>query len=48
MSLPDGSYQVTTYYLCAGFVLEGGKLTMCAPILKKKLNYWMTIARRIG
>lgn len=40
----DGLYQVTTPYLCAGFVLEGGVATMCAPILRKRLHYWMTIA----
>lgn len=46
--IPDGDYQVRTSYLCAGFVVEGGKVTLCAPILRKKIGYWMTIARRIG
>jgi hypothetical protein len=40
----DGLYQVTTPYLCAGFVVEDGKVTMCAPILRKRLAYWITIA----
>ena len=44
---PDGLYRVTTSYLCAGFVIEGGKVTRCAPILKKKLSYWMRVAKRI-
>jgi hypothetical protein len=46
----DGLYQVTTPYLCAGFVVYGGKpiRTLCAPILAKKITYWMTIAERIG
>jgi hypothetical protein len=43
----DGLYRVTTSYLCAGFVVEGGKVTRCAPILWKKLSYWMTIAVRV-
>ena len=44
----DGLYQVTTRYLCAGFVVESGTVTRCAPILRKKLAYWQTIARRVG
>lgn len=44
----DGLYQVTTKYLCAGFVVEGGKVVACAPILRKKLGYWMTVARRVA
>jgi len=44
----DGLYRVTTSYLCAGFVVEGGRITMCAPILKAKINYWRTIAERIA
>lgn len=46
--LPDGLYAVVTSYLCAGFVVDGGRVTMCAPILRKNLNYWMTIARRVN
>lgn len=45
---PDGLYQVTTPYLCAGFVMEGGRITKCAPILRKKLAYWITLAVRVG
>lgn len=44
----DGLYRVTTRYLCAGFVVEGGRVTMCAPILRKKLDYWMTVARKVS
>jgi len=43
-TLTDGLHQVTTRYLCAGYVVENGKITMCAPILRKKLAYWTTIA----
>lgn len=45
---PDGVYQVTTPYLCAGFVVENGKVVACAPILRKKFAYWRTVAVRIG
>lgn len=44
----DGLYRVVTSYLCAGFVIECGAVTMCAPILRRKLAYWKTIAVRIG
>ena len=43
--MKDGLYRVTTSYLCAGFVIENGQVTQCAPILWKKLEYWKTIAR---
>lgn len=45
--MSDGLYRVTTSYLCAGFVVERGRVTMCAPVLRKRLNYWKTIAVRI-
>lgn len=44
----DGLYQVTTSYFCAGFVVERGKVTACAPILRKRLTYWRTIAKWVG
>jgi hypothetical protein len=40
----DGLYQVTTDYLCAGFVIQDGFLVDCAPVLRKNINYWMTVA----
>ena len=43
----DGLYRVTTSYLCAGFVVENGRVVACAPILRRKLSYWKTIAVRI-
>lgn len=42
--MTDGLYVVTTTYLCAGFVLEGKRVTLCAPILRRRLAYWMTLA----
>jgi hypothetical protein len=44
----DGLYRVVTSYLCAGFVVENGTVTRCAPILRGKLPYWQTIATRVG
>jgi hypothetical protein len=44
----DGLYQVTTLYLCAGFVIEHGRVTLCAPVLRKRLAYWMEMARYLS
>lgn len=46
--LRDGLYRVKTSYLCAAFVIVNGRVTVCAPILRNKIDYWKTIARRIG
>ncbi len=48
--MTDGLYRVTTKYLCAGFVVKGGKVktSQCAPILRAKLKFWVTIAVRVG
>lgn len=46
--MKDGLYQVTTNYLCAGFIVEGGKIIHCAPILKNKISYWITVAKFIS
>ena len=45
--MPDGLYRVVTSYLCAGFVVEGGVVTECAPILRRKIAYWVLVAKRI-
>lgn len=46
--MPDGLYQVTTSYLCAGFVVEGGRITKCAPVLRKHILSWMTNCTKIA
>jgi len=46
--LSDGLYQVKTSYLCAGFVVEDGAVTMIAPILRGKFHYWKTIAKEVS
>ncbi len=43
----DGLYHVSMPYLSASFRIEDGRVTMCAPILRKRLAYWMTVAKRI-
>lgn len=44
----DGLYRVMTPHLCAGFVIEAGRVRQCAPILRRRFTYWMTIAERIA
>lgn len=44
----DGLYRVVTKSVCAGFVVKDGRVTVCAPILRKRLPYWKTVAVRIG
>jgi hypothetical protein len=40
----DGLYRVCYKNICAGFIVENGKVTRCAPILLSKIEYWKTIA----
>lgn len=37
----DGLYQVTTAHFCAGFVVERGRVTACAHILRRNILAWM-------
>lgn len=46
-NMKDGVYQVTTNYLCAGFIIKDGRLVDCAPILRNRISYWMSIAKWI-
>jgi hypothetical protein len=42
--MKDGLYRVNTAYLCAGFTIRDGILHRCAPILRRKIDYWMRVA----
>jgi hypothetical protein len=44
----DGLYRVVSASLCAGFVVERGKVTRCAPILRRGISYWIAIATRVA
>lgn len=46
-ALADGLYQVEYGSLCAGFTVEYGLVRHCAPILRRKLSYFQTIAQRV-
>ncbi len=46
--MKDGLYQVNTKYLCAGFVIRNNKIIACAPILKRKISFWKTIAKIVN
>jgi hypothetical protein len=48
VDLADGLYAVVRPTWVAGFVVEGGRVTICAPILRRRLAYWATVATRVG
>lgn len=43
----DGLYRVVTTKFVAGYVVEGGRVTRCAPILRSRIKYWMTVATKV-
>ena len=43
----DGLYRVEYKGICAGFVVVGGKVIACAPVLRKRMAFWKTIAERV-
>ena len=45
--MEDGLYRVVTDHFVAGFVVEDGKVISCAPILRKRLEYWKTVAVKV-
>jgi hypothetical protein len=47
-TLSPGLYRVATPHLCAGFTIEAGRVTTVAPILRRRLAHWLTVAERIG
>jgi len=47
IQLKDGLYMVQTGQICAGFVVRNGKVTVCPPILRKKIGYFMGIAKYV-
>jgi hypothetical protein len=44
----DGLWLVKARGIFAGFVIKDGMLVRCAPILRKRFDYWKTIAIWIG
>lgn len=48
VSVEDGVYRVRTNNLCAGFVIQGGKVVACAPILRRQFSYWLRQAKWIA
>jgi hypothetical protein len=45
--LEDGLYQVSQYGICAGFEIKNGRVIVCAPILRRRLAYWMKQAKKV-
>lgn len=47
-NLPDGLYRVEVFPICAGFIARNGRVIRCAPILRRRLGYWMRWSKRVG
>ena len=47
-NMKSGLYRVIYKGICAGFIIKDGRLIECAPILRKRFDFWKTIAKRIG
>lgn len=45
--MKDGLYRVEYKGICAGFAVKGGKVIACAPVLRRRMAYWKTIAERV-
>lgn len=45
--IPDGLYAVVEPKWVAGFVVEAGRVTMRAPILRRRIAHWVTVARPV-
>lgn len=43
--LRDGLYAVVQPTWVAGFVVEGREVTMCAPVLRRRVAWWIKQAR---
>jgi len=44
--LIDGLYQVVYKGICAGFVVRGGVVAECAPVLRARIEWWVRVAER--
>lgn len=45
--MKDGLYRVVHGSICAGFVVRGGEITLCAPVLRKKISFFSQIAEYV-
>jgi hypothetical protein len=46
--MQDGLYVVNYKDITAAFVIRSGRVTTCAPVLRKNIGFFKTIARRIS
>lgn len=45
MKMRDGLYVVYTSNITAAFVMRDDEVTVCAPILRKEIEYWKRRAK---
>lgn len=48
VDLADGLWAVVTDTWVAGFVVADGRVVDCAPILRRRLAYWVSVARWVS
>ena len=46
--MEDGIYRVVYKGICAGFVIKDERIIRIAPVLRRKIDFWKTIAKRIN
>lgn len=46
--MSDGVYQVVQPKFVAAFIVSNGRVVVCAPILRKRIEYWKTVALKIS
>ena len=46
--LEDGVYRVEYGTITAGFVVDSGRVTSIAPVLRKNFEFFKTKAKRVG
>ncbi len=42
--MKDGLYRIDKYDKCGGFVVEGGRVVLCAPVFRKRFDFWVRFA----
>lgn len=42
--LKDGFYRISRSNFTAGFEVRNGRVVACAPILRRLIKYWVTVA----
>ena len=47
-NVKDGLYRIKYKGICAGFVLHKGRVVRAAPVLRRRMHFWASIAEWVG